>query len=190
MNVDKDTGIQYQLPKEIFNEKKRPPGHVCDPLIRQAASTATKVLEELNVPHQIRYVDQRDHPQANTPDAFYGVQIDVEGPEDCSESARYGWTNRLGSRWESAQTSRTHYTRYFPITYTAMAQVIRAWREKGLITHFHEDWGDPSEHDSEAPAKEHGGVKTRQRIARGLERSGDPLAPLYIKLLNTVSAPA
>ena len=112
--MNMDTGIQYQLPQEMFNENKRPPGHVCDPLIRQAARTATKVLEELNLPHQIRYVDQRDHPQANMPDAFYGVQIDVEGPEDGCESARYGWTNRLGSQWEGAQTSRTHYARALP----------------------------------------------------------------------------
>ena len=140
-DMDMDTSIQYQLPQEMFNENKRPPGHVCDPLIRQAARTAAKVLEEMNLPHQVKYVDQRDLPHANTPDAFYGVQIDVVSPEDCPESARYGWTNRLGGRWEGEQTSRTHHTGYLPITYTAMAQVISAWREKGLITHFHDDGG-------------------------------------------------
>ena len=156
--MDIDTGIQYQLPKEIFNEKKRPPGHICDPLIKQAARTATKVLEELNVPHQIRYVDQRDHPQANMPDAFYGIQINVEGPENGCESARYGWTNRLGSGWEGKQTSRTHFSRPFPLTYNTMAEVIAAWKQKGLISHFHKDKVRLSENDSEALAKEHGGV--------------------------------
>ena len=158
--MDIDTGIQYQLPKEIFNEKKRPPGHICDPLIRQAARTATKVLGELNVPHQIRYVDQRDHPQVNMPDAFYGVQINVEGPENGCESARYGWTNRLGSRWEGRQSSRTHFSRPFPLTYDAMAEVIATWKQKGLIAHFHKDKVHLSGHDSEALAKEHGGVST------------------------------
>ena len=78
--MEMDIVIKYKLPQEIFNQNKRPPGHVCDPLIRQAARTATKLLEDLGLPHQVTYVDQRDHPRADTPIAFYGVQIDLEAP--------------------------------------------------------------------------------------------------------------
>ena len=156
MNID--TGIQYQLPQEMFNENKRPPGHVCDPLIRQAARTATKVLEELNLPHQITHVDQRDDPQANMHITFYGVQINLEGSGQGCESIRYGWTNRRKGRWDGAQFCRTHFSRPFPLTYNTMAEVIAAWKQKGLISHFHKDKVRLSENDSEALAKEHGGV--------------------------------
>ena len=153
-----DITIQYRLPREIFNENKRPPGHVCDPLIRQAARTATKLLEDLDLPHQVRYVDQRDQPRANTPIAFYGVQIDLEGPGEGCESLRYGWTNRCGDLWDGAQSCRPHSARDFPATHHAVAQVIEAWRKKGLIASFHDDGGYLPEHDAEALAKEHGKV--------------------------------
>ena len=153
-----DIVIQYQLPQEIFNENKRPPGHVCDPLIRQAARTAKKVLEELDLPHQVRYVDQRDHPRANKPIAFYGVQIDLEDPGEGCESLWYGWTRLWGGRWNGAQSCRTNSARDFPATQGAAAQVIEAWRKKGLIANFHDDGGCLPEHDAEALAKEHGKV--------------------------------
>ena len=95
-----DITIQYHLPQGMFNENKRPPGHVCDPLIRQAAKTATKLLEELDLPHHLKYVDQRDQPRANKPIAFYGVQIDLEDPVEGCESLWYGWTRLWGDRVE------------------------------------------------------------------------------------------
>ena len=156
--MDMDIVLQYQLPQEIFNENKRPPGHVCDPLIRQAAMTAKKVLEELGLPHQVRYVDQRDHPRADTPIAFYGVRVDMEGPGEGCERARYGWTRVWGDRWNGAQSSRPHSAPDLPAARTAAVQVIKAWRKKGLIASFHDDGGYLPEHDAEALAKEHGKV--------------------------------
>ena len=150
--------IQYHLPQKIFNENKRPPGHVCDPLIRQAARTARKILEDLGFPHQVRYVDQRDHPRANMPIAFYGVQIDLEGPGEGCERARYGWTRLWGDRWDGRQSCRTHFTQDFPASHTAVAKVIEAWRKKGLIASLHDDGGYLPELDAEALAKEHGKI--------------------------------
>ena len=152
--------IKYQLPLEIFNENKRPPGHICDPLIRQAARTARKVLEDLGLPHRIRYVDQRDEPRADTPIAFYGVQINLEGPGENREIARYGWTRLWGDRWSPAQSCMTHIARDFPAAHASVAHVIEAWRKKGLVTSLHDDGGYLPEHDAEALANEHPKVST------------------------------
>ena len=146
--MEMDIVIKYKLPQEIFNQNKRPPGHVCDPLIRQAARTATKLLEDLGLPHQVTYVDQRDHPRADTPIAFYGVQIDLEAPGEGRRRARYGWTRSWGGRWAGAQSCRRHSALDSPA-----AQVIEAWRKKGLIASFHDVGGCLPEDDAEALAR-------------------------------------
>ena len=70
---------------------------------------------------------------------------------------------------------------------TGMLPGRRAWRGAREII----DWDNLGRSLLEDPKyrKKPLSVKTRQRIARGLERFGGPLAPLYIRLLNLEGQP-